>query len=242
MGKVASSTIENSLSKQFKITHTHSLFKNYITGEQFNLNNPIKKRDHKFIMGKMISIYLKKIKRDVKIITLVRDPIARNISMFFQDLHLLLNDEFTGNARTEYQTGNFFEYFFHKKINHFYFNEWFDKELLKALDINIYNYSFDKEAGYKIIKKDNISILIIKVEKLNQLENEIKKFTGYSDFELVRTNSANRKWYSEIYKNFKNNVKFDENLINKIYTTKFVKHFYSENEIKKFKNRWQIND
>lgn len=238
MGKVASTSIENDLKNKFNVVHTHSLYKNYITQDQFKLKHSIKKHDHKFILGELISYFLRKFKEEIKIITLVRDPVARNISMFFQDLHLLLYDEFRSNARKEYNYKNFFESFFHKRINHFYFNEWFDREIRRAFKIDIYNYPFDKEKGYTIIRDNNINILLLKVEKLDKLEKIIRKFTNYDEFNLFSSNSASNKWYSDIYDDFKKNVKFEKKLIDKIYSTRYSNHFYTEAEVNHFKHKW----
>ena len=69
-------------------------------------------------------------------------------------------DSFEGVKRfleTEKKTGNCGAVF-----------EWFNVELKEPLGLDIYQYEFDKMRGYQIIEKDNIELLLIKLEKLDE--------------------------------------------------------------------------
>ena len=54
---------------------------------------------------------------------------------------------------------------------------WFDDQFFDATNINIYDYKFDKEQGYSILKTGAIELLLINSD-LNDFikENLIKRF------------------------------------------------------------------
>lgn len=86
-GKVASSSIKKALDKVYKgpVVHLHSFERDH--GEH-SLNRERKNLRQKGDLPK------------VKIISLVRDPLSRNLSAFFQNLHKFQNEkmEFDGSC------------------------------------------------------------------------------------------------------------------------------------------------
>lgn len=178
--------------------------------------------------------------KELKVITSVREPVARNISLMFYFLPRLLgeyayvpNTLKSKNAYTE-----IFEDMYYKFINHDYVLNWFDDEVYKYLGINIYEYPFDKEKGYLIIEKGNIKLLILKLEKLNECVQVIRQFTGVEKFELAKENSSDDYWYKPIYDNFKKGFIPNREYLDKLYESKFMRYFYSENEIEAFYKKW----
>jgi hypothetical protein len=184
-----------------------------------------------------------------KIVTLVRDPIARSMSDFFQnskverigaDEKFKVNSDWYGfddiiskkDIRKLFQI--FIEkYDFDRNLNYF------DLEFKGVLGIDIYDCYFPTSNGYKICKFKNADILIIKVEHLDKCAAEaFKKFLNIRNFNLLVQNVGDKKEYAEIYRVFKNNTHFPDSLLNKIYSSKMVRHFYSEEEIEEFKRKW----
>ena len=90
-------------------------------------------------------------------------------------------DSFEGVKRfleTEKKTGNCGAVF-----------EWFNVELKEPLGLDIYQYEFDKMRGYQIIEKDNIELLLIKLEKLDECSEVIGRFVGKDNFSIVKSNT-----------------------------------------------------
>lgn len=244
-GKVGSRSLSNSIKKknisQITIHSFHSkiatqLFNNYNSKKYYisKLNN-IHYKTKMFFLLKLL-----KNNKKLKIISLVREPISRNISFYFQDFQIPLM-EISSNRDTTISKNINIEVFiddFFKNFNHTNGINWFDNELKKYFDLNIYKYPFDKERGYSIIKKDNIEFLIIKLEKLNRLKkgNLFNDFLNVKNFNLTRKNDSKEKWYDCIYKDFKESIVFSEKYINRIYNSKYMRHFYTNEEILKFKN------
>src|SRR4051812_8379469 len=93
MGKVGSTCIEKSLMTQkFQTAHYHSFFSPlpYIMFKNFySIKYYVSFWNRLIYRIKMtILLYLIKRNKNVKIISLIREPISRNLSMFFQDAHI----------------------------------------------------------------------------------------------------------------------------------------------------------
>src|SRR5699024_4370848 len=120
-----------------------------------------KLNNHIQFMIKQIILFAFKRKRKQKIITLVRDPLSRNISSYFHQM---------GEQKEVNLKGLSFEQLvenFEKKMNHDAPLVWFDLEIQKYFNIDVYKYKFDKKQGYTIISEGNVEILIIQMEKMN---------------------------------------------------------------------------
>lgn len=224
MGKVASTSIENSLKRRsdlkFHIYHIHSFY-SPISYEMFKNFNCVKyyhslwDRFIYYIRNVIILSLFKRNKR-IKIISLVREPVSRNVSMFFQDIQIpvfelskLFDNRLDSNSNLKA-----LEKIFYDKLNHNYGVEWLDNELKRAFGIDVYKYDFNKEKGFSLIKQGNIELMIIKMEKINELEKEIGEFLDIKDFRLVNENTSEKKWYSCVYKEFIKNFRPSEDYIN----------------------------
>lgn len=177
-----------------------------------------------------------------KVITLVRDPIAREISSFFQNIELA--DTHLIDSRNRLKTDVALK-LIEKKITHnlldvIFCLNWFEGEFEPALSVDIYNYPFDKQKGYSIIHHKNVDILVIKLENLNScFAQSMSEFLGIQiKQDMVTSNRGNEKKYADEMQLVKDQLKLDSGAYQKIYSTKFVKHFYSQDEIDNFINHW----
>lgn len=248
MGKVGSTSIEKSLSNTYyNVEHVHS-FHSPVMYEMFNgirsakYNNPLKNRISERI-SKLIRKRIIKKKKKLKVVTLVREPISRNISMFFQGIHIALFElAKRNNTRFEENVNkNKLRELFMDVFNHEYGVRWFDDEFKKTFDIDIYKYNFDKEKGFSFIIERDIQIMVIKMEKLNELEKEIGDFLNISEFKLHNVNRGGKKWYADLYNDFKNEFIPTIEYVDMLYETKFMRHFYTKKEIDEFRRKWLKN-
>lgn len=171
-----------------------------------------------------------------KVITIVREPISRQISLlwhywgkggtaFLQEKKLNSLEEL---ERKYYSPDNKNEF------------EWYKNEFQQVLDIDIYNYPFDRDLGYSIIEQDGFQVLILKLEKMSMLEKVIGEFLEVPDFELINRNVAKRKHYRYAYQNYLENVKIPVDFWEYYYNgNDEMNHFYSEKEKKQFYKQWK---
>lgn len=250
-GKVGSKSIMNTLGE--KGMHFHTLTSLYGWDE---------------LDSNLISYYQQKLKhKKIKIITSVREPIARDLSGFFQgsdlDLwpfsamnnHLIFwyGDYHKNGARLDAEElkqrmpgweGNLNDTFCkaariicEKKLDEF---TWFDYEIKQLFDIDIYQYPFDKKKGYSIIKKNNVEILVLKMEQLAYLEKVISDFAGNMEIHLNKVNEGQNKLYSYTYKELKNTICLNRDYFDYYYdNNERLKHFYTDDEINNMKAHWE---
>lgn len=176
----------------------------------------------------------------IKIISLIRDPIARGISVYFQRIQEHIGgraynffepDTYKGVTallKDETETGTYGRMF-----------EWFNIEMKDTFGIDVYQYDFDREKGYEIIQKGNVELLLLKLEKLNDCEEIIGQFTGVKDFKLIKANMGNDKLYRFAYEELKGTIEIPHDILDFYYRDNpAMDHFYTSEEKEVFYKKW----
>ncbi|MCM1157850.1 MAG: putative capsular polysaccharide synthesis family protein, partial [Clostridium sp.] len=196
----------------------------------------------------------------LKLIIGVREPIKQNISLMYQSLTAGETGKCAYYDLDAYWRGGgdvkkiFNEYVIKSDKDCCYtelkkkrrgdglVQHFFEQEIEPFLGIDIYQYPFDKENGYSIYHiSDKLDIMIYQLEKLNSLEAEVGDFLEIEDFELVKDNDSADKWYKESYQNVIKNMCIDKRYYEECYSGKYINHFYSAEDIDKFKAQWQVD-
>ena len=237
MAKVGSLSVYFSLKKWINkesIFHIHSLNEEEVKeGVQMCFENNIYpgSKSPVFLINRKI---IKK-RKPYKIICLFRDPLERNVSAFFDAFEL-----YTGTKTTDYK-GDFesLKGLYHEKLKHDFPINWFEKQFFEATKINVYSYDFNKEKGYKLIKKDNIELLLINSNVDDKIKEKlISDFCDLKEFKLKNSNVSSKKEYATYYKNFKHTIRFSKEYLNKLYDSNYAQHFFSEKHIKNQIEKW----
>ncbi|WP_028784006.1 putative capsular polysaccharide synthesis family protein [Thalassobacillus devorans] len=248
MGKVGSSSLEKSIDNSI---HIHSFYP-FWEQEMFKSKNNLRGKNrlnsalNKFLRPVEMKLTRKEFKKNLKnegttkIITLVRDPISRNISLFFQFAPIFLYDIYfeKGKRLDKESVLKELNYQFYEKLNQESSINWFDNEFQRTIGIDVYDYRFNKERGASVITKGNIEILLLKLETIKENEKMIGEFLGLKNFQLISSNVANEKWYSDLYNNFKENFKPTTKFIDSLYDSKYMRHFYTTEEIERLRSKW----
>lgn len=178
-----------------------------------------------------------------KVITLTRDPIARNISVFFQAFPIHYPEvtlRFQSQAiSVDDKVKELIKLFIYDFDKHDVPIEWFDKYMKPTFGLDVYAVKFDPVAGYHIYKGDHVDLLLIRLEDLNDVA--VKAFRNFMKVEnvtLQNTNISKDKKYSDEYGLFKQNVVLPREYIDSMYNTKYMKHFYSGEEIFRLRQKW----
>ena len=113
--------------------------------------------------------------------------------------------------------------------------EWFDEQIKQHLDIDVFQYPFDREKGYIQIEKDGISLFLFKVEKMECILDEISRFAGVSDLPVKNANVAAQKWYGLAYKQFRREVGLPKSYADHYYSgNSKMDYFYTQEEKEEF--------
>lgn len=199
---------------------------------------------------------------NLKIVTGVRDPVARDVSLVFE---LLLDGVYYEQMNRKGTKNSFLEDFYwliagNTPLRNFelpenynlfdYINcdsvygsvfDWFDKELKEYFKIDVFAEDFDREKGYAVIRKDNVEVFVYKMEKLNEpdLMAELRKFLEIPNFEIRHENNSENKGYSLTYQQALNEIKMKKEYLDCYYKDNpRMRHFYTEEEIECFREKW----
>jgi len=177
--------------------------------------------------------------RPCKVITLVRDPIATNLSGFFYNnawWPLALHEQCARQA-PGYLTA-LLDHFLHH-YPHDVPLTWFDMEMKGVFGVDVFAEPFALEQGYQIYRSGRTALLLLKLEQLNHAaQPAFHEFMGLADFQLVRKNEASDKSYAEVYGAFMAQLCLPEAYIRRMYDSQFMRHFYSPQEIAAFEQKW----
>lgn len=217
----------------------------------------------------LLDYYVNKLTtKKLKIICGVREPIARDFSAFFQNSENILWPFTSMNGNIFWNYGDYlnknkkktddslkikrdslkWEYsleYTMKKLQKFIIQQkldefsWFDYELKAIFDIDVFAYPFDKDAGYTIIKKNNIEVLLLKLEALSSLSAVIADFIGDKNYVLNSTNKNTDKIYSYTYQELRSKVPICSEYYAYYYVDSRIQHFYTPTEIEGFQNYWK---
>jgi glycosyltransferase involved in cell wall biosynthesis len=167
-------------------------------------------------------------------ICLVREPISRNFSAFWNNYRDFVPD-FSGT----YQSTEKNIQLYLKKYPHHVPLAWFDEELNRSLDIDIYAHPFPIQQGYQRIATDYGDLLIIKSELEDDGKAQvIGDFLGIERFGLIQANVASDKAYSDAYTDFKTQITLPDTYLDEMLHSKYARHFYNDKERHDIRRRW----
>ncbi len=235
MGKVGSTSLYYSLKSVFgsKVLFVHRMKKENIA----LYNKPFKENNIKPDRSALATYIKKKLidkKKPLSVITMVREPIARNISSFFQSFRAYNNGLDFKSVPIDIATENFINNFPHDAPQY-----WFDHEFLPTIGINLEQIQFDITQKVSFLKNENYKVLLMRIDLEDDKKDEyLQKFTNNSDIKIGINNAHFQKEYSSYYREFLNKITLPQELINDIYSAKYLSFFYSKEEIKLFKNKW----
>lgn len=172
-------------------------------------------------------------KHRLKVVTMVREPVARQISDIFENWKAIFNvylmSDISYSKMEEYLND----------WNYQYTLNWFDSEFKAYLDFNIYDRPFDKRKGYSIYRTRKADILIIRTENINNcLVDAIQKFCGLKIELTGSANTIEQKDGKELYYKLIEEYEVPLEKLKLLYSSKLVRHFYTEVEIDGFIKRW----
>ncbi len=247
MGKVGSKTIQLSLERAYKdarfippVLHSHLLT---------DLDNIALGMDQEFgEIGKDLWMI-----RDVKqlnsiifnnthfkwnVISLMRDPVARNVGAFFHNLSLLMPDWKRYYESKELNIREVQDTFLSMESIHTSPMYWLDLQLKPVFDVDVFDLPFPRAVGYHIYHSPRAKLLMLRLEDLDRVAaRAMDEFLGLKDFKIYNANVADDKDYAALYRDFKQ-ARLPAEYVDRIYASKTATHFYSQAELNKFRKKW----
>jgi len=242
MGKVGSTSVYKSLKKRLKnpVFHLHYLSdKGLEKAVEMRLSSKLKSYSYHLILSEE----LKKTGCDLsklKYITIIREPISRQLSSFFQNVGKLGSDLEGKDLRVDYE--NALEYL----MSTMSFSDeaervWFNREVRDIIGIDVYGEEFDIIKGYEVYRSNSGGrLLLMRMEDMDKVFcDAIYKFLGQQKVLLRRYNEGSAKIYNKAYERLKKNVKFSAKEIDMLINTIFFTKFYIDYK-KMLKDKWLL--
>lgn len=251
MGKVGSETVVRSLAchdLQRPVFRVHSLVEEHInaglSGAGVSFEDYRQRSRHA-----ENGLYLaKEVARGLhrghwQVITMVRDPVAQNVSSFFQLIDLFIPNVVAREQAGELSAADLMDVFLQHYPADSNFINWFDVEMKPSFAIDVFASDFPKEDGYKIYHEPHAELLLMRLEDVDRCAPvAFREFLNMNDFQIVKKNEAKAKKYYQLYKKFKAEAVFPRHYIDAVYGSKYASHFYSDAELDGFRQRLRVSE
>jgi hypothetical protein len=243
MGKVGSTSVVESLEASelaIPVYHSHSLNIEHLKQreQQKQLNH--QRVPPRLVQGQYLRKAIDQRRPDQawKIVSLVRDPISRNVSAFFQNI-----EDYFPNFCDRYDSGQLtlenVVTTFLEKYDHGFVLTWFDREVKDVFGIDVFSTSFPQSKGYEIFKGQQVDLLVLRLEDLNRCSQDaFQDFLGIKNFTLQGANLSERKDYKDVYNQFKALITLPNGYIDQLCHSQLMRHFYNDDEINAFRLAW----
>ena len=245
MGRAGSMTTVNSLRKigvGLPVYHTHWLNPESVQRRMKWVNHlPESRRPLNVRVGQKLTEELQRdgtSRRHWNIVTVFREPIARNVSVFFLSI-----DAFVEDFERRYRSGEldhaklleiFLERFPHEQPL-----DWFDREMRDVFDIDVYTDPFPQDQGYQILRTRGADLLLIKLEQLDHCHAEaFRDFLGIDMPGLAQTHITEKDPSRPMYKDFVRQAVLPDEYLDRMYQSRFARHFYTDTELAGFRKKW----
>jgi Putative capsular polysaccharide synthesis protein len=197
--------------------------------------------------------------------TLVREPIGRNVSAFFQNLHktwihrldpvgrltcqrVLKGDETILPEQRQALVAQLIE-LFKAEYGARLHDEWFDTEIRDLFEVDVFATPFPTEEGYQIYQATNVRLILVRLEDLHRVfasaAGEWLDGSGLIPacepsivLEAERANDGASKAYSDLYRAFKKQLRMDDSELSRAFESKVMRHFYTADERAAFLEQW----
>jgi hypothetical protein len=171
-----------------------------------------------------------------RIVTSVRDPIARIVSRVFQRRSRF--DGFEGTTTLESLLEELTVAFQRDERRFGAVGwDWFDFELKEVLGRSVYESPFDPSVGFGTIEAEHVSALLLRGEDLDKAPGALEATFG-RPVELTSENVGTQKDYGDLYRSVLERFRPPESYVALVYDSQQIRHFYSEEERERFRRHW----
>jgi hypothetical protein len=254
MGKVASMSVVASLERAAPactVLHLHTLAPEKL-GRRARAESRRYRRERRLPHHVVQGLYVRELldagrfPLPVRIVTLVREPMARAVSLFFDNLRSSHPDfpfrERLATTEPAALARELKPLFLETLPWHAAFPDlWLDTELKAQFGVDVFAGPASLRQGYAIVRSERAEALVIRLEDLDACAGAaFREFLGLEQFALVRANDAESKAYREVYRAFREETAFPAEALDAVYGTRFARWFYTPAEIETLRGRWRV--
>lgn len=230
MAKVGSLAVVEALERSgIKADHVHRMSREHIAkmcDERRELGwivPPLRRHDR---LGPRLREIIVRRGIPARIVTLVREPIARNLSSYFEHLDAIWRMR---NAHEkvplEALCRGFVERYTHTEPL-----TWFDDEMHPVLDVDVYRFPFPAD-GHLTIRTAQFDVLVLKNELDDAAKsNALSRFFGVENIIVRRSNETGEKSTGVVFRRFTEAIRLSPEYVDEMMSARYTRHFYSEAE------------
>jgi hypothetical protein len=249
MGRVGSVTVTRALRRALPDRHVfHTHYLNPATMERhyahFQHIHHVTGRaglHRHFLSARVLQARLRQgVRGRWKIVSLVRDPVARTVSLFFHSFPF----SFVGLGPPVCETPDDASrllslYLGDWALGHRFALDWFDAEVRDVFGIDVYATPFPRAEGHALYRGATCDLLVIRLEDLDRCGRRVlQEFLGIESLELVTANRGDDHAYAEAFRRFKTTATLPASYLDLMYDSRLARHFYSDAERAAFRARW----
>jgi len=175
------------------------------------------------------------------IVTMAREPVARNLSAFFQvaDLQFGLDLADFGRGTDDADLARLRTAFLERFDEHERPLRWFDDELKRATGVDVFRHRFDRTRGYSIISSDRARVLVLRTDLLGEtFTPAVHEFLGRPDVGLVHRNDSAAKETGELYEQVQHHLQLPDTYLEQMHNSKYARHFWTQEELAEARAAW----
>lgn len=166
-----------------------------------------------------------------RVVSMVRDPIAQSVSAFFQPA--IRRGYLGSEVAVDSLLARFGDRLDRLPLS------WFESHLLPTLGIDVYDFDFDPDVGYRIIDTPTVRLLLLRCEGLEVAPTALGALLDEElQISIPRVNVGSEKTYANVYRQFIRSVRPTPEQLERAYSSRLVQHFYSPREIDRFRALW----
>ena len=246
MGKVGSASVMRELEAEGRPAfHVHTLAPDEVAraGALHRRAYGRCRVNYTWYIGRALSqrIHAARLDRRFPVITLVRDPIAREVSGVFEVPELYGKNLVDAQGRFDVERVlERLRVRFCDENGCDYTFRWFDRELRTVLGVDVLGSPFPRERGYTVLEGARASVLVLRTEDLDRtLGPGLHELLGIERRgAVVRTNVRDESASADAYRDVLRRLRLPREVVLRIYAHPFVRHFYPDSMIEAFQRRW----
>lgn len=231
MGKVASSSVSDAILNagvgcydvhflaQDRIT---SLLQSFFANDDFPIIPP-------HMIRSLQAYNSLRMNKDVKIISMLREPVSRNVSSVFQNLPKRL--EGNGEAILSRLRQN----------PPHWPDVWFESDFIPTIGVDVLNADLDRSKDVFRFRHGNIDLLVIKSHAPDRRKEALIGNFLDTKIKIERQNDSSDKWYGETYSEVMGNLgQIGSDYVKKCLNCRYFKAFYSDDEQRQTAERYGL--
>jgi hypothetical protein len=177
----------------------------------------------------------------LKIISLVREPVARNVSSFFANVDMFVPDCAVRYEAGEIGIAELTQHYLRDFHEHNHPLDWFDDEMKAVFGIDVFS-SEDleyRDHGTFVYKRGEVQLLVLRLEDMDTVAPlALQRYLAVDGIALTKANQAHDKDYDRAYRDFRKKLELPADYLAKMYESKFANFFYSGPELERFRSYW----